>query len=87
MMPWLFGNSVNYNSFYWMPWGIIPMVVWSSLWKGLALWHAAKRNEKWWFIALLVINTAGILEICYLVFVVKLFSSSHAPPTRKSKKR
>ena len=39
--------------------------------KGYALWHAARRSEKWWFIAILVINTAGILEIVYLVFFVK----------------
>lgn len=39
--------------------------------KGYALWHAAKRDEKWWFVAMLVINTAGILELCYLAFVVK----------------
>jgi hypothetical protein len=39
--------------------------------KGYALWHAAKRDEKWWFVVILVINTAGILELCYLIFVVK----------------
>ena len=39
--------------------------------KGYALWVAAKRNEKWWFIALLVINTMGILELIYLVFIAK----------------
>ncbi len=39
--------------------------------KGYALWYAAKRGEKWWFIAILVVNTAGILEIVYLVFFVK----------------
>ena len=39
--------------------------------KGYALWYAAKRSEKWWFIAILLINTAGILEIVYLVFFVK----------------
>jgi uncharacterized membrane protein (DUF485 family) len=38
--------------------------------KGYALWYAAKRNEKGWFVALLVINTAGILELIYLYFVV-----------------
>lgn len=86
-MPWFLGNNIHYNSFYWMHWGIVPMVLWSSFWKGLALWHAAKRNEKWWFIGLLVVNTVGILEICYVAFVVKLFSSSHAPPKRSSRKR
>lgn len=39
--------------------------------KGYALWNAAKRDEKWWFIALLIVNTAGILELIYLFFVVK----------------
>lgn len=39
--------------------------------KGYALWHAAKRDEKGWFIALLIINTAGILELVYLYFIVK----------------
>ena len=45
---------------------IILVVIWSLLWKGLALWRAANRGEKWWFIAFLIINTLGILEIIYL---------------------
>ena len=39
--------------------------------KGYALWYAAKRDEKWWFVIMLIVNTAGILELCYLIFVVK----------------
>ncbi len=39
--------------------------------KGFALWEAAKRNEKWWFIALLFINTLGILEIVYIFVFAK----------------
>lgn len=42
------------------------LMIWSLIWKGLALWKAAGRKEKWWFVALLVINTIGILEILYL---------------------
>lgn len=45
--------------------------------KGYSLWNAAKRGETWWFIALLVINTAGILELVYIIFFLKAF------PTRK----
>jgi len=58
-------------------WGLgIPFLLfWSLFWGGLALWHAAKRDDKWWFIAFLFIHTAGILEIVYLVFVVKLFGT------------
>jgi len=39
--------------------------------KGYALWNAAKRGQKWWFIALLIINTVGILELVYIFFVLK----------------
>lgn len=42
------------------------LLVWSIAWKGLALWNAAKNSQKNWFIAILVINTLGIIEIIYL---------------------
>ncbi len=49
------------------------VVAWSLVWKGMALWHAARRGESTWFVALLVINTLGILEILYLyVFSKKI---------------
>lgn len=44
----------------------IAFVAWSLLWKGWALWIAARNLHKRWFIALLVINTLGILEIIYI---------------------
>lgn len=51
---------------------LLPILAIIALWivvlKGFALWHAAKNEQKWWFIALLVINTLGILEIVYLVW-------------------
>ena len=42
------------------------LMIWSVIWKGLALWRAAKLDSKIWFIALLIVNTVGILEILYL---------------------
>lgn len=42
------------------------ILVWTFVWKGLALWRAANEGSKWWFIVLLVVNTLGILEILYL---------------------
>jgi len=51
--------------------GIGLLLLWVIAWKGYALWLAARRGEKWWFIALLIINTAGILEIIYIFFVAK----------------
>ncbi len=50
----------------------IAFVVWSIVWKGLALWHAARRKQGWWFLILLLVNTAGILEIIYLLLVAKV---------------
>ena len=44
------------------------VIVWSLLWKGLALWRAGKNNQPAWFIFLLVLNTVGLLEITYLYF-------------------
>lgn len=48
------------------------LVLWSLFWKGLALWHSARRNEGWWFVILLLINTGGILEMIYLFLVAKV---------------
>ncbi len=45
---------------------ILIIIIWSLIWKGLSLYKAARREEKWWFVALLVINTLGFLEILYL---------------------
>lgn len=48
-----------------------PLMIWSLIWKGLALWHAAKQDQKAWYIVLLVLNTVGIVEIFYLFVFAK----------------
>jgi hypothetical protein len=50
---------------------IIIVLIWSLIWKGLALYQAGKRQEPWWFVILLIVNTLGILEIVYIFFVAK----------------
>jgi len=50
---------------------LIPLIVWSVIWKGLALWKSARHNQLAWFVVMLVLNTAGILEIVYLLFFQK----------------
>jgi methionyl-tRNA synthetase len=47
------------------------VIIWSLVWKGLALWRAARQNDSLWYIFLLVINTAGILEIIYYFLIAK----------------
>jgi len=47
---------------------IAVLVVWSLIWKGIALWKAARNESVRWYIALLIINTFGILEILYIFY-------------------
>lgn len=52
------------------PFIVYILLIWTLIWKGIALWHSAKNSQKNWFIAIFVtlpfINTLGILEIIYL---------------------
>lgn len=52
---------------------IIAAVAWTLAWKGLALWRAAGLRQKAWFIILLLVNTLGLLEIIYLLFVARRY--------------
>ena len=39
--------------------------------KGIALWKAGNRKDLGWFVALFILNTAGILPAIYLLFFQK----------------
>lgn len=56
---------------------LLLVLVWTIVLKGYALWYAARGGQKWWFIALLIINTVGILEIIYLIWFRPASSHSH----------
>ena len=45
------------------------LVLWSSVWKGIALWRAARDGSTAWYVILLLLNTAGILEIIYIFLI------------------
>ena len=49
-----------------LSWLLILAVLWTLPWKGVALWRAARNTHRWWFVALLLINTLAILEIIYI---------------------
>ena len=51
------------------PLHIALIAAWVLPWKGVALWKAARLYHKWWFIALLVLNTLALLEIIYIFFI------------------
>ena len=48
----------------------VIIVIWGTIWKGIGLWKAAKETQRYWFIAILILNTVGILPILY-IFVFK----------------
>ena len=51
---------------------LLPVIaIWSLYWKGRALWISARASQTKWFIALLIINTFGILEIFYIYVINK----------------
>lgn len=52
---------------------ILGMILWTLVWKGFALWRAAGLHQKYWFIAILIVNTLGVLEIIYLFFVARKY--------------
>lgn len=55
------------------------LVVWGLVWKGWALWLAARRGELPWFVALLIINTVGLLEIFYIFVIAKQSDKKDGP--------
>jgi hypothetical protein len=50
---------------------LIIVVLWDVVWKGIALWKSSKAGSLKWFVALLLLNTAGLLPILYLLFFAK----------------
>lgn len=50
---------------------LIILLIWSAIWKGIALWKAGRNNQFGWYVAMFIINTLGILEIVYLYFFQK----------------
>jgi len=52
-------------------WLYLPLVLWETLWKGMALYKSAQAKEKYWFIAFLLVNSVGILPLIYLIFFNK----------------
>lgn len=61
-------NSEIIRSLLQNPYFYTGLVIWELVWKGLALWKACKKDQKLWFVAVMALNTLGILSICYLVY-------------------
>jgi len=65
-------------------WIFSAIMIWSLAWKLAALWKAARKGSLFWFIALALINTVGILEILY-IFVFSEIPKTQLTRIRKEK--
>lgn len=67
----LFGEL---NELFYGPAGRFPgtliwiLLAWQLLWKGISLWKSARNNQRYWYVALLLLNTLGVLDLIYLAF-------------------
>jgi hypothetical protein len=68
-------------------WLLIVILVWTAVWKMLALWKAARNNSPVWFILLILVNTMGILEILYLFVFSKMKFPKFKVKSNKKRKR
>jgi methionyl-tRNA synthetase len=65
-------NAAHFLSTHpWLPFLLVPIAIWVVIWKGIALWRAARNGSLPWFVVLLAVNTLGILEIIYIFFFSK----------------
>ena len=62
----------------------IAFLLWSLVIKAFALWYAARGGQKWWFAVLVILNTAGLLEIIYLIWFRPEDKPAETPAVHKS---
>ncbi|MFC1647139.1 DUF5652 family protein [Patescibacteria group bacterium] len=91
IMPWYLGNPYNIfqfdNDSWWL--FVFFIIIWILYWKGVALWFAARRGDKIWFLLFIAVHTLGLLEIIYLLFIVRYFSDkkNRKKYSKKDKKK
>ncbi|OGY56185.1 MAG: hypothetical protein A2119_00980 [Candidatus Colwellbacteria bacterium GWA2_46_10] len=50
---------------------IVLIQIWDLIWKSLALWRAARSRDVFWFVLLILVNSAGLLPAFYLFYMSK----------------
>ncbi len=56
------------HNLFWLFPLIIPVIIIETVLKSMALWRAARNNQLYWFVALIIFNTVGILPLLYILF-------------------
>ena len=63
------------------------IMIWSYVWKLLALWKSARKGSLAWFAILALVNTVGILEILYIFVFSEMKWLNSKSKSRKKKRR
>lgn len=66
--------------------GLVILAIWESIWTGIAMWKAARKNHIALFILFFIINFFGIPEIIY-IFGFKGKKQAKPKIRKKSKKK
>lgn len=68
-------------------WLFTLIVIWTIVWKLLALWKAARNKHLAWFVIIGILNTIGILPILYIYIFSKLKKSKEKKEVKKPKRK
>lgn len=50
---------------------LLPILIGDAILRGYSLWRASHAGRRYWFVALFIINSLGILPLIYLFFIDK----------------
>lgn len=73
-------------------WLLVVILVWTAVWKLIALWKSARSGHVVWFVIIAIVNSVGILPILYIYVFSKLGkevnkNKKSKRTNKKSKKR
>lgn len=81
MMQQGFENSLDpsvaaaiFGPFFFLFLILIPVVIFLKAW---SLWRAARMSKTGWFIALMILNTMGILPVIFLLMTKDEYNKKH----------
>ena len=49
-------------------WTLVLVQLWELPWKSVALWRAARNKHLGWFITLVLVHIAGLIDIIYIFY-------------------
>ncbi|PIR97872.1 MAG: hypothetical protein COT89_02260 [Candidatus Colwellbacteria bacterium CG10_big_fil_rev_8_21_14_0_10_42_22] len=65
MFPEIDSSLMADSPVFWM---MVLIQLWELPWKGYALWKAARNKHIGWFVALLFIHLAALIDIIYIFY-------------------